>query len=92
MSMLDVICKKKVKFFETNSQKCQFDFGMFCTQGQPGLRIRIRDYSRTHFDTANLIAVSNLSNEFPLKITLFEISSIVSICVKFQYFISSAQF
>ena len=53
-------------------------------EGQSGLRIRIRDHSQTFFGTSNAMAISNLTNELPLKITFFEVSLVVSICMKFQ--------
>ena len=69
----EIVCELTVKIFVA-----------FYLQGQLGLGIRIRDYSRTCFDATNLMAVSDLANKLPLKIVFFEVSLIVSICVKFQ--------
>ena len=55
-------------------------------QGQIGTRIKISDHSQTRLDVINLMTVSKLANEFTLKIMFFEISIIVSVCIKFQYF------
>ena len=38
---------------------------------QPGLGIRIQDHSETRFDATNPMAVLELANELPLKITFF---------------------
>ena len=48
-------------------------------------RTRNQDWrhSQTRFNTMNSMAVLELANEFLLKIVLFEISTIVSIYVKF---------
>ena len=54
-------------------------------QGQPGLEIRIRDHSRIFFNATNSMAVLELANELLLKITFFEVSTIVSVYLKFQY-------
>ena len=51
--------------------------------GQPRLQIRIRDHFRTRFDVMNSTVASKLANELPLKITFFEVSTIVSVSVKF---------
>ena len=69
--MFGVVCKKT--FFDTNYQKCQFNLAS-C------LHV---DHSQNHFDTTNLMSISDLANEFPLKIIFFEISLIVSIYMKF---------
>ena len=53
-------------------------------QGQPGLEIRIQDYVQTHFDATNPWEVLELVNELPLKIAFFDVSLIISICVKLQ--------
>ena len=42
------------------------------------------NYSQTRFDAKNPMLISYLANEFSLKIIFFEISLIVSICMKFK--------
>ena len=37
------------------------------------------------FEATNTMAVSELVNEFLLKFAFFEISIVVSVCIKFQY-------
>ena len=70
----------KIMFFEV---ELSIKVISFCVQCQPVLEIRIRNHSRTRFDAKNPIEVSYLANELMLKIKFFEISPIVSICVKF---------
>ena len=80
-----VICKKII-VFETIYEINSWNFTSFYVQGQPRLRIRIRDHSWTYFNVINSMAVSKLENELLLKITFFKVSYVVSICIKFQYF------
>ena len=75
---------QKVMFFEIVCELTVKSFTSFYMQGQLGLGIRIRDHSWTHLDATNLMIVSELANELLLKITFFEVSPIVSVCVKFQ--------
>ena len=79
--MFDDVFKKSLFFRHT--KKYQLKFASFYVQGQPGLRMRIWDYSRTRFDATNLIAVSELANELPLKIVFFDGNTIVLMCMKF---------
>ena len=81
--MFGAVCKK-VAFFEINCENCQFKFASFYVQGQPGLKVEIRDHPQTCFDATNPMVTSDLENELLLKIMFFEVSSIVSIYVKFQ--------
>ena len=75
--------QKKVTFFETNCKKCQFKLSHFTCRANGTWNQDLRT-PQTCFNAMNLMAVSKLENELPLKITFFEISSIVSICMKFQ--------
>ena len=82
--MLGVICKK-VTFFQINCEKCQLKFGLFYVQGQPGLKIKIRDHSQTRFDVTNPMAFLDLANKLLFeKIIFFKVSTIFLICVSFQ--------
>ena len=45
----------------------------------------MQDHSQTYFDTTNSMAILELANVLSLKITFFEVSTIISVCVKFQY-------
>ena len=83
-----IYCLCLVLFVKTcifrDCQKCKFKFASFCMQDQLRLGIRIRDHYRTHFDAMNPMAISDFANDLSLKIIFFEVSSIVSICVKLQ--------
>ena len=81
MSMFGVFYKKS--HFSRVSEIKSLNLALFCVYGKPRLKIRFRDHSWTHFDFTNLMAVSELTNELPLKIMFFEVSSIISIYVKF---------
>ena len=69
---------KKSYFFKTAFQNPNLTLPRLL-----GFGIRIRDLSQTRFNTTNLIAVSDLTNKLSLRISLFEKSPIISICVKF---------
>ena len=58
-------------------------FTSFCRHSQPGLKIEIQDHPRIHFNATNLMAVLELTNKLLLKITFFEVSPIISVCVNF---------
>ena len=53
---------------------CQFDCCLVLRAGQPGLEIRNWDLLRTRLDVTNAIEASEIWNEPPLKITVFEVS------------------
>ena len=79
--MFEVICKK-VTFFETICEIDSYKFTSFYVQGQLVLVIRIQDHYQTRFNATNSMVALELANELPLKITFFEISNIVLICMK----------
>ena len=63
-------------------------FGVICKNSHFSrqiVKIRIQNYSQTRFDTMNPMETSKLANKLLLKITLFKVSTFVSVCVKFQY-------
>ena len=74
----------KVSFFEINCKNCQSKFASICVQDQPILEIEIQEHAWTCFKAMNLMAISESRNELLLKITFFEVSLIVLICVNFQ--------
>ena len=79
--MLEVICKKS--YFSRQIVKLTVKVCLVLRAGQIGTRNKDLRPLRTRFDTTNLIIVSKLKNELLLKITFFEVSTIVSIYVKF---------
>ena len=83
MSMFEVMYKK-ITFSRQSVELIVKSFASFFVKGQLGLRIKIRDYFWTRFDAMNPLVVSELTNELQLKITFFEVSPIVSMCIKFQ--------
>ena len=61
-------------------------------QGQPALKIKIQDHFQTRFEATNSMAISELANELLLKIVFFDISYVVSVCVKFNILIFGGLF
>ena len=82
MPKFGVVYKKS--HFSRQSVNCQFNLCLVLRAGQPRLEIRNQEHSWTHFDTINPMAISDLTNEFLLKITFFKVSAIVLIFIKLQ--------
>ena len=79
--MFEVVCKKSC--FSRQFVKLIVKVYLVLHVGPTGTRNQDLRHSKNHFDGTTLMVVSELANEFPQKITFFEISTIVSICVKF---------
>ena len=75
----------KSHFFRDKPWKISIKVCLVLCSGQPRFEIRIWEHFWTYFYTINPMMVLKLANELPLKITFFEVSTIVLVCVKFQY-------
>ena len=79
--MFEVVCKKS--HISRQTMKLIVKVCLVLHVGLAGTQNQALRPLPDLFRATNPMAISELTNEFPLKITFFKVSTIVSICMKF---------